>query len=625
MTFDLMRKNLVKGSILAVEADPGTRRFYESLLVPEGCHVTAVATWSEAQERLRRESFDLVITDLQPGAGVGADTATAVLAAYPEQELFVVVAAEQSREGVAALGRGATGYLLRPLHDEELRVRINRSLYRSSLRSDQARLTQENIEFRATVAAYHKCMAFLRVRDIDRLGDLVLDTLMELAGAEAGLLWLVGVGDGALRLRCRRGLAQVAAANETLEPDAPEYAMLQHKEPVAPQDGGALFATLRCDGELLGLIKLESPSERKAFAPAEVASAATVAEFAGAALLSLLRLQRSERDLLRTPGGEAYNMGFFRDHLEKELLTAQRYGRHISLIKLVVDNHAELTARFHDQQVAATLREVISVVETVLRDADIISQSAPGVYYMLLPETDAWGALMTQRRIRKAIRSYLLISDMKKNLPVRVVMRSASCPGDGPTLAALDRSMEERLVTLRKSILLRGNFDQLPFWRVADALLDAYPQGASLYEQENGGRYLALTSEQIESLCGAVCREILETHQGRGVALRGCADFETARRAMGLTGGRHERGMTVYLLGGTSRIEMVEPGLAPIHIADPVFSDRTFLLCLGEGYAYAFFARREEERWRAFHTADFYFVENLLSKLQDQYQLQTQI
>jgi len=237
-----------------------------------------------------------------------------------------------------------------------------------------------------------------------------------------------------------------------------------------------------------------------------------------------------------------------------------------------------------------------------------------------------WGALMTQRRIRKAIQGLLIISDMKKNMGIRVLMRSASCPGDGPTLAVLDRAAESRLATLRKSILLRGNFENAPFWKTVDTLLGADPRfPATLFERDGGGRYFRLGGDQVEELCGAICHEILETHQGRGVALRGCADFDVARKAMRLSSGRSERGLSLYLLGGRSRLDDAEAGLIPLHIVEPALADRTFLLCLGEGYAYALFARRDGEEWLAFHTGDFYFVENLLAKLQDQYQLQTQI
>lgn len=626
MTADTLHKNVAMGAILVIEAEHETRQRYQILLATEGYAVTSVATWDEGREKLRTLSFDLVITDLQPGTGSGAETAHVILALHPGEELFVTVATGQVDEGVAALRGGASGYLQRPVTPDELALRVNRVLYRIAQRGELARLTQENIEFRSTVGAFHKCMAFLRVRDVDRLGDLILDTLMELCAAESGVLWLTGHTPGDVRLRCRRGLAQVAAASEWLSPEAQESAYLQTDEPLLAQDGGACFAALRSGGELVGLIKLESPSERSAFTPADLVIAATVVEFAAAALAALLRVQRSEHELLRAPGGEAYNMAFFRDHLEKELLTAQRYGRHLSLIKLVVDNHDELVTRFHDRQVAESMQLMIAAVCTVLRDADILSQVAPGIYYIMLPETDAWGSLMAQRRIRKAISGQLLISDMKKNLTIQAIMRSASCPGDGPTLAALDRVVEARLATLRNSILLRGHFENTPFWQVADTLLGKDPRmPAALFEEQGGGRYFSLADEQLETFCGAVCRETLETQQGRGVALRGCADFEVAQQAMGLKNGEHSQDVMVYLLGGTSRIDLIQPGMVPIHVEDPVFSDRTFLLCLGDDYSYAFFARRDGERWQAFHTADFYFVENMLAKLLEQYQLQTQI
>lgn len=619
-------KGYAKGRILLLDTAPESLKVCQALLAKEGYHAVVAENWPAARELLRREAIDVVVTDLQPGDGGGGETVAAILAEKDRVEVLVTVPGEKREAGVDALRSGASAILFRPLHLGELSLQIGRTVFRLAQQTEVARLTGENNEFLGTVTAFHKCMAFLRIRDVDRLGDLVLDTLMELVSAESAVLWLAGVTQEGLRLRSRRGLAQVAAASEELHPDLPEYVFVQADRPVLDQDGKLLYTPLRCGGDLVGLIKAELPSERNAFDQGELAMATMVGEFAASALLSLIQVHRSEHDLLRTPGGEAYNMTFFRDHLEKELLAAQRYGRHLALIKLVIDNHQDLVARFHDRHVADEMRKIVAAVTTVLRDADIISQSAPGVYYMLLPETDPWGALMAQRRIRKAIRSYLLISDLKKNMPIRVSMRSASCPGDGPTLAALDAVMESRLAVLRRSILLRGRFDDAPFWQVIAALLGEDPRTpTTLFEEEEGGRYFSIGAQELEELCGMVCREVLEMQQGRGMALRGCRDFEAARQAMDLTTGRLERGVSVYLIGGENPVEIAEAGVFPVPIDDPVFNDKTFLLCIGEDFAYALVARRDGERWRAFHTADVYFVENMLAKLQEQYQLQTQI
>jgi hypothetical protein len=63
----------------------------------------------------------------------------------------------------------------------------------------------------------------------------------------------------------------------------------------------------------------------------------------------------------------------------------------------------------------------------------------------------------------------------------------------------------------------------------------------------------------------------------------------------------------------------------PLYIEGDSFEKIPFILYLNEDCAYALFARRQGEELFGFHTSDFYFVENIIVKLQEQYQLQALI
>ena len=65
--------------------------------------------------------------------------------------------------------------------------------------------------------------------------------------------------------------------------------------------------------------------------------------------------------------------------------------------------------------------------------------------------------------------------------------------------------------------------------------------------------------------------------------------------------------------------------VVPIFIDDASFKKTTFLLYLNEDYAYALFAEPTADGVSGFHTSDFYFVENMITKLQDLYKLRSQI
>ena len=604
-----------------IDADHEICRGVESIFAPQGYQVVCSESWPEARQLLQQDHFDLVFSDLQAGQGRGEETVKTLLALGGAAEVMIGIPPARIEEGRAALGHGATAYLLQPYDGKELETLVDRSIYRREEAESHRRLGQENNELRGSREVYLSCLPLLQVENLDRLGDLVLDTLMELCAAEAGILWLAGVGQGELQLHSRRGLSHLGPVHgeRAMAPEPPAAASLS-------ADQHTLSLPLSAGGRLIGLVRLEAPVGRELFSNADLQRAGIALTFAAVALNGVLRRQEIEHNLLRAPGSQAYNMTFFRDHLEKELYAAKRYDRRIALLKVVIANHAELTSRFHNRQVNAAMEKMVATIMTVLRDTDLICSVLPGQYYVLLPETDSWGALMAQRRIRKALRGQLLISDLKKNLPIRVQMRSATAPIDATTLPELDRLIEARLTLLRSSLLLRCHLEEAEFWKIVDTLLAG--DGPQLLRKAGtaSAAFLPLAAGEFAALALAVCQELLSAVPVRGVILWGSADLTIPRTILCPLLGAHETKTALYLLGEAGPTEALDlPGGVTIPLGDEALRDKAFLLCLGEDYAYALLARRDGEGWHAFHSNDGYFVENLLAKLQEQYQFQAQI
>ena len=168
--------------------------------------------------------------------------------------------------------------------------------------------------------------------------------------------------------------------------------------------------------------------------------------------------------------GQSYSMAYFQDHLSKELQKAHRYGRHLSLAQLEVENYTELKASFHDRDLQVGIEEVVDRLREVLRDADVIATAKPHQYFILLPETDFWGAIMAQKRIRRALKGVTL-SALKKMLPVNVALRSATYPGDGNTFEALREVTDHRLDHLRESLFHREPLQTASFWDAVNLIL----------------------------------------------------------------------------------------------------------------------------------------------------------
>ncbi|BCR05250.1 hypothetical protein DESUT3_23190 [Desulfuromonas versatilis] len=628
---------MAKGRILVIDSDPFFRKLYQDTLEPEGYYLRAAARGAEAMECLRAEDFDLVITDPEVEAVNGVEITEAVKRFNPDQELLVVTGRQEVGKAVEAMKRGVSEYLLKPINPEEFLLVVNKALFRQSLRVEHKKLVDENIEYLSILSYYQKCLAFLKVHDIDRLGDLILDTLMDLLRAEGGVLWLPGYGGQQYRVRCRRGLVKLAAGEEAFNPTGAERKVMLSGQATLIGQGAAMWVPLLSGLEPVALVRIEAPAGREAFNRRDLKVAGMVAEFAASTLHNVLLYRNLEQSSLRVPRGEAYKMAFFRDHVEKELHKARRYGRNLSFVKLVVENYAELNSHFLDRELEAAMGRLIETVNTALRDADIMAQASPNEFYILLPETDYWGSLVTQKRIRKALRGKLTLCDLKRSYPIRVYLRAGSVPGDGSTFEDLGRAAERRLERLKESLFHRENMEDAPFWPVVARLLGApadysfdgeklqVSSRLAAYEDPQRGRFFRMPAKRLEEIMRSFCRELVESHRVRGIIYRGCDDFERVKQSLRFTEALEKSATSLFLLGGKRRVTWDYQRIVPIFIPDEYFGKISFVLYLNEDYAYALFARRRGDELVGFHTSDFYFVENMITKLQEQYQLQAQI
>jgi two-component system, cell cycle response regulator len=628
---------MAKGRILAIDDERFFRELYRDILAREGYVVRTAVSGEEAMDILRREDFDLVISDLGLPGMDGVETSRAIKNFNPEQEIIVVSAMDDVPTAVAAMKTGVADYVCKPINPDEFLLLVNNTLFRRSLHLEYRKLLDENLEYVSIVTTYQKCLGFLQVYELDRLGDLILDVLMELLRAEGGVLWMVGFNSSYFRRRCRRGLAQVSPEEETLQPDEEERRLIRLGEPVLLKGDNRIWVPLNHGSEPLALIRIEAPVERGVFNRRDLKVAAAVAEFAAGALRSVLQQRMLEQSSLRMPRAQAYNMAFFRDHMEKELSKVRRYGRHLSLIRLRIDNYADLHNHFRNRELEAAMARIIEAINSILRDADIMAMADSDDFYILLPETDHWGSLITQKRIRKALRGRLTLCDLKKSFPIQAHMRSASFPMDGTSFEELNTCTERRLERLKRSLYLKQDWERTSYWGVISHLLGK-PQDyrfspGSLevsprlrrYCDDLTSRYLRLAEADFELIHSAFCREVVESSRVRGVIYRGCADFEALRRTSASLDSLEKSATSLFLLGGCERVHWDCQRTVPIFIEDDPFARVPTLLYLNEDSAYAFFARRRGKELVGFHTSDFYFVENMIAKLQEQYQLQVPI
>ncbi len=151
------------GRILVVDDEPQIRRVMRATLSADGYEVADARSGEEAIERLRSESFDLILLDMNmPGAG-GLETCRAIRKERLGTDLAIIMLTVRGTEKdkVQALDAGADDYVTKPFSTPELLARIRAVIRRvaASPGSGLGKLELEDVEidFQARqVRAFHE-------------------------------------------------------------------------------------------------------------------------------------------------------------------------------------------------------------------------------------------------------------------------------------------------------------------------------------------------------------------------------------------------------------------------------------------------------------------------------------
>jgi two-component system response regulator FlrC len=130
--------------ILVADDEEGLREYIAEALESDGHTVTPAADGAVAAERLARESFDLLLTDLRMPRMDGMTLLRRARAEQPDMEVVVLTAHGAVGSAVEAMKLGAFDYLEKPIGSPgELRLLVSRALEHRALVASKDRAARE--------------------------------------------------------------------------------------------------------------------------------------------------------------------------------------------------------------------------------------------------------------------------------------------------------------------------------------------------------------------------------------------------------------------------------------------------------------------------------------------------
>ncbi len=619
---------MVTGRVLIVDDERFFRELLGEALVAKGLSVGSASSAEEALRMLAAESFDLLLADIVMPGMDGVQLVREAKRRDPELEAVAITADDDVRTAVQAMKAGCADFLTKPVDRDELAAVVDRTLTRQRIRREHGQLLDDNVQLTRSQVLFRQCVGMLATLDLERLQDLALSVLARATDAQGAAIW-VADEKGELVLRGYRGVVDRAALAPRIDTRASGLgAEIREGRPFAAPGapaGEAFYVPLAIDEEVVGLVLLTDRA-RGRFGPEERAVAVGVADFAAIALKNARRFQALERMGLRDRETSAYNLSYFVDYAGKEFYKARRYGRQFALVVVAIDNLDQMRKEAGRELFRAATRDLITAVSRAMRDADILAKVAENEYYVLLPETDHFGALMFQRRAAAEVRKEGSVRRLEERCPVLLSMGAASFPKDGQDFDELLHHCRARTEERRGSLMRRLHLDDLgpaAFWELCDILLG---ESSRLPDSSPSAR-LPADPAFFAVLQREAAREIGRDPRARGVLYVGLgggvarAPVLAALPNDGMARAS-DASVHVYLLGpragGEERVD--HPLVTQVFLdGDPGMASHEFLLFLGEHAAYGLVQRPGE---RLFHTSDAPLVDALISKLQALYDLQ---
>ncbi|MBF0294924.1 MAG: sigma-54-dependent Fis family transcriptional regulator [Magnetococcales bacterium] len=131
------------GSVLIVDDEAIAMRNLAHVMRKEGYRTTALDDGQEAVALLRRQTFDVVLTDLRMEGSDGMEVLRACKQRAPESEVILITGFATLESAVEAMREGAFFYIAKPFRLEEVRKVVREAMQKVHLRRENRDLREK--------------------------------------------------------------------------------------------------------------------------------------------------------------------------------------------------------------------------------------------------------------------------------------------------------------------------------------------------------------------------------------------------------------------------------------------------------------------------------------------------
>jgi len=415
-------------TILIVDDEPQLRQVIRTQLEEQGYHLVEASSGQEALALAYRVNPDLILLDVIMPDLDGLEVCRILKRNEATRSIPVVLLTfrEGLEDRIQGLDAGASDYLTKPVQPDELLARVKAHLRTRQLWED---LEQRQQDFASLLELSKAVASTLRSPEIFRL---IVERSAQLIDASRCSLVVIGEGNEGYVVASTDDssithlpilLERYPEIQEAVRRVRPVIVEDVTKDPlmagvrdalVGLEFRSILVAPINLRATVVGTLVLRSARAQQPFTPREVELCEFIAELSAiplqnAHLFESLELTKMnlERLTLIDDLTEVYNRRFLFRKLYEEVERARRYGHGLCCIMLDVDNFKQVNDQYGHARGDSVLKELATVVQLVVRRSDIFARYGGEEFVLLLPQTDAEGAMVEANRIQCVVRDHV--------------------------------------------------------------------------------------------------------------------------------------------------------------------------------------------------------------------------
>jgi diguanylate cyclase (GGDEF)-like protein/PAS domain S-box-containing protein len=244
------------------------------------------------------------------------------------------------------------------------------------------------------------------------------------------------------------------------------------------QGHASLCVPMIVRGEVMGVLYVSGPSDRRSDTPMNGSVSAMTQEFAvavagviGMTLASVRSRQGTPSGAVRDPLTNAYSRQYLEEMLESELRRAGRKQRRLGAIVVDVDHFRRFNETYGQETGDMFLKELANTLRSRIRREDVVCRYGGEEFVMILPEASAEATRQCAEQVREDARLIRVQAKGKTAEAMTVSVGVAVYPDHGVTPENLLSAAQGALTQAKNQGRNRVAIAQTPAWEPTGAEL----------------------------------------------------------------------------------------------------------------------------------------------------------